>query len=443
MAPFDGQPTQRQQIALALAPKFAASLSILGSSYIVRDCISASKRKQLVYHRLMLGLCVCDILMSVGLFTSTWPMPSATPNVWGASGTVASCEAVGFIEQAGVSATMYNGSLSIYYLLRVRYNWNQLRLKYVEIWLHSVPIIFGLATMIACLILDQFNSGIFDCWIAPFPQGCDQSWNSDVIDIPCERGDNASLYQWLFDLIPKWSSVLLVTVNMWLTYQGVRSQEESTRQFSFRGRPRVAERLARQSYFYVGALYLTYIPVIVTRVYELIRGKVHYEMLLTISITIPLQGFWNGMNEGSQSRRWLVLFDLYNSTRFMSPPTVLVYLRPRFLRQRERQRSERLRMERPTDPETSYETNNQLGASVRRGASRTTSIAEYLQAISTAVREGGLSDEDGDSETDSGVPAVDGKQPQPTNESSVACLAFNADISNDTVQREDCQDSSP
>ena len=131
MAPFDGQPTQRQQIALALAPKFAASLSILGSSYIVRDCISASKRKQLVYHRLMLGLCVCDILMSVGLFTSTWPMPSATPNVWGASGTVASCEAVGFIEQAGVSATMYNGSLSIYYLLRVRYNWNQGRLKFV------------------------------------------------------------------------------------------------------------------------------------------------------------------------------------------------------------------------------------------------------------------------------------------------------------------------
>jgi len=298
MAPFQGIPTHRQQVALALAPKFAAPLSIAGSSYILYDCLLVVPRKRsgrTTYHRLMTGLCLFDLIMSIGLFTSTWPMPADTPHVWGAVGTVRSCEAIGFLEQGGVIATLYNGSLSIFYLLRVRFGWTSMKLEPVEKWLHLVPVTFGLATMFASLFLDLFNSGLFDCWIAPFPQGCDQTWDSGgTIEVPCERGDNASLYQWVFDLIPKWSSILLVTVNMWLTYRGMRIREQATRSFSFRGQPRVAQRLARQSYFYVGALYLTYIPVIITRIYELASGVVYYEMLLTISITLPMQGFWNG-----------------------------------------------------------------------------------------------------------------------------------------------------
>ena len=37
MAPFNGIPTYSQQVALALIPKFAAGVSIVGSSYIVRQ----------------------------------------------------------------------------------------------------------------------------------------------------------------------------------------------------------------------------------------------------------------------------------------------------------------------------------------------------------------------------------------------------------------------
>jgi hypothetical protein len=59
----------------------------------------------------------------------------------------------------------------------------------------------------------------------------------------------------------------------------------------------VAQRLARQSYFYVGALYITYLPVIVARIYEGATGFVHWEMLYTISLLIPFQGFWNGKTE--------------------------------------------------------------------------------------------------------------------------------------------------
>jgi hypothetical protein len=378
-------------------------------------------------------------------------MPVDTPHVYGAMGTTQTCSLVGFLEMCGVGAVMYNASLSFYYLVRIRHGWSTSRIqqKYgVELSMHVIPISFALMTMFAGLFLDLYNSGLFDCWIAPFPQGCTESWRLDdsssssntnsngdgeeQVDNmnPCQRGDNASLYQWVFDLIPKWTSILIVTINMVLVHAAVLRQERSTLRRTFRGaahaqaaqyhhhhhpnttaatttttpsvngtthddgssstriittttpgpsttglviapttttanpnpitttsadaapassattttatdshrndtaarststtatpphpaaatatattprssillrnrslhRPapptaRLSRRLARQSYLYVGALYITYIPVIVTRAFELTRGYVHYEMLLTISITIPLQGFWNG-----------------------------------------------------------------------------------------------------------------------------------------------------
>jgi hypothetical protein len=266
MAPFNGVPTHSQQIVLALMPKLAATLSIAGSGYIFFDCLRRRRKTkdQNTYHRLMIGLSVCDVLMSAGLFTSTWPMPKETPNVWGAVGTVESCEAVGFLEQAGVAAVMYNGSLSTYYLLRIRYGWTASQIARVEPWMHAIPLIFGLATMIASLKLNLFNSGLFDCWIAPFPQGCQESWRTNG-ETTCERGDNASLYQWLFDLIPKWASILLVTINMVMTHQAVYRQERAALRFSVTPevsrsssfsspKPRVARLLARQSYLVSTAL---------------------------------------------------------------------------------------------------------------------------------------------------------------------------------------------
>jgi hypothetical protein len=319
MAPFTGIPSHEQQVALAIAPKITGSLSICGSSYIIYDCLRRKERRErTTFHRLMIGLSISDILMTIGLFTSTWFMPADTPNVYGAIGNVHTCEAVGFVEQWGVAAVMYNASLSIYYLVRIKYGWTPTRIKRrAEPWLHIVPLVFALATSVACLALDLFNSGLFDCWIAPYPQGCLESWRNDGVTT-CERGNNASLYIWVFDLIPKWSSVLLVTVNMLLTWQAVYRLERKTLKYSrpstlfpsnssnslnpsnnstersMPPKPKVARRLARQSYLYVGALYLTYIPVIVTRLTELILGYVYYEMLLTISVMIPLQGFWNG-----------------------------------------------------------------------------------------------------------------------------------------------------
>ena len=414
MAPFNGIPTHSQQVALALIPKFAAGVSIVGSSYIVFDVVrhmrnrcvcccgsragskanqDGPRRRSDTYHRLLLAMSICDLMMSGGIFMSTWPMPREVPNVWGNVGTTQTCTAQGFFEQFGVSTVMYSASLSIYYLITIRSGRSassRARIRRLEPYLHAVPLSFGLATAVAGLFLRAYNYGLWDCWIAPYPPGCKESWrNGGTTD--CVRGDNASLYQWLFDLIPKWTSILIVTVNMVLVYLHVRRQEVISERWSSRTRnpssvggllgsargsttsasasashqrasvsssvaadasirstprPRpstassvpsqesgdgpsqraqrtarsrsslsASRQIAHQSYLYVGALWITWLPVIVLRGTQLASGVTYYWMLIWVSLSIPTQGMWN----------------------------VLVYLRPRWLQKRKEQQKQRAR----------------------------------------------------------------------------------------------------
>ena len=56
----------------------------------------------------------------------------------------------------------------------------------------------------------------------------------------------------------------------------------------------VAQRLAIQSYLYVGAMYITITPVVVARLYEETHDTVRWIMLYFISLFVPAQGLWNG-----------------------------------------------------------------------------------------------------------------------------------------------------
>lgn len=196
---FNGEPSYSQQVALAIAPKITGSLSIMGSSYIIYDCLRALKsgnNRHNTYRRLMMGISTVDIIMSTCFFLSTWPMPRGTPFTFGARGTPQTCTAQGFFAQIGVSSVMYNASLSTYYLLVIRYGWSESRIVKIEPWLHAIPLVFGVATMIAGLFLQLYNYGLWDCWIAGSPVGCEESWRNGGTTT-CERGDNASLYQFV------------------------------------------------------------------------------------------------------------------------------------------------------------------------------------------------------------------------------------------------------
>ena len=149
---------ETQNIALAIVPKFTSFLSLLGSSWIIVEVFTEKNKTQSVYHRLLCAMSIYDVLESVWNFCSTWPIPVGSPNLWGASGTTQTCTAQGFFLQLGLAVPMYNASLSMYYLLVIKYNMPDAKLrKRVEPSMHAASFLLAGGTAFAAIGLDLFN----------------------------------------------------------------------------------------------------------------------------------------------------------------------------------------------------------------------------------------------------------------------------------------------
>lgn len=182
--------SERQLKAVAIAPKIAAFPSILGSLFIIQHVLLSKKRRGRVYHRILLLMSINDFIYSVKAFVSTWPIPEDTLFVHGARGTTQTCTVTGFFGQGGsLTSIVYNGSLTLFFLLVVRYGWKEEYIKEnVEPWLHAVPFAVGWSTAIAGLPLSLYNAFGWTCWINSYPFGC-------IDNVNCERGDYAGIYR--------------------------------------------------------------------------------------------------------------------------------------------------------------------------------------------------------------------------------------------------------
>mmetsp|Transcript_17893 Transcript_17893/g.32260 ORF Transcript_17893/g.32260 Transcript_17893/m.32260 type:complete len:670 (+) Transcript_17893:74-2083(+) len=209
--------SQGQQATLAVVPKITGWLSVIGSSTIayfllVRD---PSKRKK-VYHRLILGMAIADISSSVWLSLSTWPIPASSGVLW-AVGTTKTCTAQGFFTQLGISSPLYNVSLSLYYVLAVRCNWKEPKLRKIEPFFHLGPWMWALGTGITGLPLRIFNNANLWCWIADHP----------------ERNTNTNPYRWAFFYGPLWTTLIVVTVNLFLLFRYVQRITRKSEEYIF------------------------------------------------------------------------------------------------------------------------------------------------------------------------------------------------------------------
>ena len=232
------------QVTLTIAPSVAAILSIAGSSYIVHHILRENKHKQDVRFRLLLLLSIADLLnsISVCLFWSL-PLPSDTPNVWGALGNKQTCDLQGFLAQwTGITNAFYNGALChFYYFMLVGHNNSnslrastgkggaQLFAQRYEKWWHAVAWGFPITTAILALWpLDVYAYVHIGCWIGPYPLGC--TTNSDV---ECTRGRHAYVWGWLFGGIPLLAMLAVVGYFIFQIYQHIRQVTQQSEQYAF------------------------------------------------------------------------------------------------------------------------------------------------------------------------------------------------------------------
>lgn len=337
--------------AVAIAPKFSSLMSIFGSTFIVVDVLLRHIRKQQnkpshrksqlsTLQRLLVAMSLCDIATSTTFFFTTWPIP-AFEDVYLASGTWNTCIAQGFLSQFSLAVVYYNLSLSAYYVIAIGFNWspNRIRIR-CEPLLHAAPLIIGLSTSIVALPLRLYNNDLWECWISPFPLDCKESWKYKAEEANCIRGDNASLYRWLFYYAFLWIAILLVTVNMIYVYYAVLKQEKLCYEYNQREKEQqeliieqqmnagdttndnsneednepehrpgydnndekqqlkvkrfeYSKKVAMQGYWFCGAFYLTWIFPTITRLVQVMNGSAPFNLVLVTAIFVPWQGFFN------------------------------------------------------------------------------------------------------------------------------------------------------
>jgi hypothetical protein len=261
------QPSDVQLTAAVLCPKFTAAASVVGSSLIIRDIILRRKNKAddlSTRHRLLAGMSVCDILSSSASFLTSWPVPEDVSwtiwTVWNV-GNKQTCTAQGFFIQWGIGTATYSASLALFYLLVIRYGWkNEYISKYVEPWMHFVAVGFALTTSVAALALDLFNPIGYMCFIAAYPRFCTQSYENKG-PTNCTRGDNARIYQEAFWIVPACCIIVWLAVSMFLVYWKIRTIESGSSHFQ--SQPgRLQRRFAVQAFLYVGAMFITWGPLL-------------------------------------------------------------------------------------------------------------------------------------------------------------------------------------
>ena len=157
--------SERQIAAYLIIPKFQAALSIVGSGYVIQDVLrNPRKRSESTYHRIMVALSTSDIIYSffTWLLTS-WPFPKGSQMF--ARGSVVFCDVAGFFHLMSIQSTpLLKCSLATYFLVQLKYNWVDSRIKALEKWLLVLPWIVGLIPGIVGLATKTLGPYGFICW---------------------------------------------------------------------------------------------------------------------------------------------------------------------------------------------------------------------------------------------------------------------------------------
>jgi len=289
--------SERQSRILVTIPRFSGSLSVLGSTAIIYIILKDHKKKlRRLYHRLLLTFSFFDVVTSINYALASVVVPKNTPGVWGASGTVATCEASGFVMRFSFALGVYGTFLCVYHLLVLRYRIREQTLATrVEPVVHTLAIGYPVVMGSIALRKNLYNPGnvsVGFCFLNCFPMDCLRNE-----DIECERGEDyagwAAVHGCFFVFF-----FVVVIVSSVLTAQTVRRRELEGQRWSISNassRVRIKESVIQAS-LYVVAFFVTYsgygLQLVIGRKSDAIKENrtMFFALSTYIRIFLPIQG---------------------------------------------------------------------------------------------------------------------------------------------------------
>jgi hypothetical protein len=156
----------------ALAPRITGSISAVSSAMIIFLIYRSPAKLSKIYHRIMFGMSIADIITSSAMALTTLAMPKNDDQVWSDKyagdikwegqtklGNMRTCAAQGVLFSFGLQTMFaYNGMLCIYYTCAIAFRMQEKDIRNkVEPFIHGVPLLLGLGPVIPCLLYDFYN----------------------------------------------------------------------------------------------------------------------------------------------------------------------------------------------------------------------------------------------------------------------------------------------
>ncbi len=227
--------------AQAVSSSVSGITSVLSSSTLIWMIFRSHKGTSTIQHRLLLGLCISDILSSLGHSTFNTMAPSDVNYfVWNAIGNQTTCNLQGFIIAMGTYCGLfYNTSLNIYYLAAIKHEKNEAYIRSkIEPFLHGVPIVTAFTFSITMLVKKHFNNdGLGNCILpAYYAPHCNGEYDEEELHnagfkIPCGRGSQGSYIALISIVILMVVPIFMMITSLGLIYKAVRKVERELEKY--------------------------------------------------------------------------------------------------------------------------------------------------------------------------------------------------------------------
>lgn len=293
--------TTGQTLAIILCVLASGTLSVGGSASII---MALRGKLNTTFSRLMVGLCMADIVTTLAQINMTWALPKETESLF-AVGNIMTCSAAGFFLLFFLGSAAYSACISLYFLLTVKCNYSEKDFRFLEPTFHAVawfsPLILGTVG----LFLEGFNVPHLGrmCFFSAGPPSCKGYNRPD-----CTRGFYTFRLGLTFAVF-SFACALLGITNTILLHRTIRRTHSSSMRHSFDGKvsgsiERRKRQSLQQSVLYVTAYMNSFIWFISVGAlsdlipYSTLRQPARIRLFVPILLShifVPLQGFLNAI----------------------------------------------------------------------------------------------------------------------------------------------------
>jgi len=250
-----------------------------------------------------MGMSIYDILGAIGFVTASNASPrTLADQVYGAIGNDATCTAQAVFIYIGSGVPIYNMMLSIYYLLVIRYEVREDVLKKYEKFMHLHVFVSVMIFITVSLIFNLFStSGGIYCAMVGYPENERDESNIGGTLQKFHAGSSIFVFvvitlcmMGIFCTVKEQASTMNQYPSIRNSVLNNRNQNQhANNNNNNNNNARQYDDTKTQALLYIAAYAFTYAFLTIAIILD---DDSTFGLSLMISITVPLQGFWNMLN---------------------------------------------------------------------------------------------------------------------------------------------------